>query len=367
MILHEGRLVTGDPASTGDMPAHHKNASVERIMAFHETIAADEVVRFETFAGELGEIQRRRAEQSGGVSRALHVKQHVGAVGHLMVDAAEPARVGVFATSGAAWPVYARFSSGSSAHQGDKAPDVRGFALKLVGVPGRKIIAGLETQPTQDFLFIDQPAIPFRDPDEFMTFVRAAKDGPLKLLPRLLAGFGLRRAIQILRRSLSAPKVTSFATHAFHTGAPIAFGATAAKLGLFPLVGTGGAAGASSAPTGRDVLRGDLVARLRAGPLAWSLRAQLFQDDESTPIEDTSVAWTGPWLALGTLTLPRQDAESPRGREIGDLIERLSFDPWHAIEAHRPLGAIMRARAVAYRVSVLGRKAAPEPTSVLAV
>ena len=107
-----------------------------------------------------------------------------------MVEAPESGAGGRVREPGQRWPVYARFSNGSSAHQPDKAPDVRGFALKLVGVPGKKIIAGLEQEATQDFLFIDQPAIAFRNPDEFMTFVRAAKDGPLKLLPRLIAGFG---------------------------------------------------------------------------------------------------------------------------------------------------------------------------------
>jgi catalase len=283
-------------------------------------------------------------------------------VGELVIETPESTRAGVFANNGQRWPVYVRFSNGSSAHGPDKAPDVRGFVLKLVGVPGKKIIAGLEQEVTQDFLFIDQPAIPFRNPDEFMTFVRAAKDGPVKLLPRMIAGFGLRRTFQILGQTLKAPKVTSFATHAFHTSAPISFGAgRAAKLGLFPV------GNPSSPPTsGPDALRADLTARLQAGPLAWALRAQLFQDDVTTPIEDTSVVWAGPWVELGKLTLPRQDPESPRGREITALVEQLSFDPWHAIEEHRPLGGIMRARAVAYKGSVLERKAAAEPKSVLA-
>jgi hypothetical protein len=68
---------------------------------------------------------------------------------------------------------------------------------------------------------------------------------------------------------------------------------------------------------------------------------------------------------LATLTLPQQDGDSPRGREITELVSRLSFDPWHASEEHRPLGQIMRARKVAHGVSVVARGAAPEPTSVL--
>ena len=329
-------------------------------MSFHETIAPDEAARFEQFSSEIVAIQRARAAKGGPVDRALHLKPHIGAVGELVVEAPESARAGVFANPGQRWPVYVRFSNGSSAHQPDKAPDVRGFALKLVGVPGKKLIPGLEQEATQDFLFIDQQAIAFRNPDEFMAFVRAAKDGPLQLLPRLIGGFGFRRAFQILGGALKAPKVKSFATHTFHTAAPISFGAgRAAKLGLFPV------GNPSSPPTsGDDALRADLIARLKAGPLTWALRAQLFQDDVTTPIEDTSVVWTGPWVDLGKLTLPPQDPESPRGREITALVEQFSFDPWHAIEEHRPLGAIMRARAVTYKGSVLERKAAAEPKSI---
>lgn len=331
-------------------------------MAFGERIAPDEAAQFQAFAEELVALQQARATEAGGAKqRTLHVKQHLGAVGELVVRATPTARAGVFANAGQAWPVYARFSNGSSRHQADAEPDVRGFAIKLVGVPGAKLIAGLEAELTQDFLFIDTPAIPFRTPDEFMRFVRAAKDGPLKLLPRLISAFGPRRALALLWRALSGAKVRSYATHTFHTAAPIAFGPSAAKLSLVPVP--------DDAPmprtSGDDYLRADLTARLKRGPLSWSLRAQLFADEATTPIEDAAAIWAAPWLDLATLTLPQQDPESPRGREISALVSQLSFDPWHATEAHRPLGAIMRARRVTYGASSVGRAAAPEPKSVL--
>ena len=90
-------------------------------------------------------------------------------------------------------------------------------------------------------------------------------------------------------------------------------------------------------------------------------------DEATTPIEDASVVWSGPWLDLATLTLPQQDPDSARGREISELVSGFSFDPWHATEAHRPLGAIMRARAVAYAASAIARQASPEPKSVLSL
>jgi hypothetical protein len=331
-------------------------------MGFGETVAPDEEERFRGFAEEIAAIQSARsAKGDGQVARALHVKQHLGAVGELVVKAPETARSGVFAMSGKSWPVYVRFSNGSSRHQPDGAPDVRGFALKLVGVPGTKLIKGLESEVTQDFLFIDTPALPFRTPDEFMMFVRAAKAGPAKLLPALISAFGFTRALSIIWGSVSGEKVKSFASHAFHTAAPIAFGKTAAKLALFP----NPSEAPSPAAKGDDFLQRDLTARLKSGALSWTLRAQLFVDEKTTPIEDTKVVWSAPFVDLATLTLPKQDPESPRGQEISELVSQLSFDPWHATEEHRPLGAIMRARGATYAKSVIARKAAAEPKSVL--
>lgn len=326
-------------------------------MAFGETIQPGEEEALRALAAEIGAIQQSHRPASGPVERGLHVKQHAGAVGELVVAADESARFGVFAEVGKRWPVYVRFSNGSSRRQPDAAPDVRGFALKLVGVPGKKLIEGLEDELTQDFLFIDTPAIPFRNPDEFVAFVRAAKDGPGPLLPRLIGSFGLGRAFSILWGAVTAKKVSSYATHDFHTGAPLAFGPTAVKLGLFP------EPGADPAPQGHgaNALGDDLAARLRLGPLRWSLRAQRYVDEATTPIEDTSRAWPGPWLELATLVLPKQDLASPGGQELSAFVSRLSFDPWHAGEEHRPLGAIMRARRVAYGTSVVARAAAPEP------
>jgi hypothetical protein len=332
-------------------------------MAFGESIPAGERDLHEKIAREIAEIQGERARRGGPVERVTHVKQHVGVVGELRVTAPPAARHGVFTEGDRRWPVYVRFSNGAGRRQPDGAPDARGFAVKLVGVPGTKLIEGLEHELTQDFLFIDNPTIPFKGPEEFMTFLRAAKDGPGKLLPRLIAGFGFGTAFSLLWGAVTAKKLTSFATHAFHTAAPIAFGSSAAKLALFPETEGGPAPRAK----GGDYLRDDLLARLRAGALEWSLRATFFVDERTTPIEDASVEWSGPWTELARLTLPKQDPDSPRGREIETLVANLSFDPWHASEAHRPLGAIMRARRAAYAPSVIGRKAAPEPKSVLAL
>ncbi|MCC6625223.1 MAG: hypothetical protein IT385_28505 [Deltaproteobacteria bacterium] len=330
---------------------------------WQETIDPTEGPRFEGYATEIRAMQKKRA-QGRPALRALHTKAHVGAVGELVVGPVPDAlRAGVF-TEPKTWSAYVRFSNGSPGHASDRGPDIRGIGLKLVGVPGPKLIPGLEGALTQDFLFIPVPALPVRGPDEFMAVLRSSRGSKLMLLPRLIGALGFRRAFAIARASLAMPKVRSMATARFYTAAPLCIGATAVKLALVPI------APADLPPsTGKDGLRADLVARLAAGPLRYSLLAQAWVDADSTPIEDVSVLWPearSPWVPLGELTLPRQRIEGQRGAEIERLVESLSFDPWHALPAHRPLGAVMRARAPAYRESVLERGAAPEPTSVLA-
>src|SRR5438067_1979534 len=178
-------------------------------------------------------------------SRALHARQHVGVEGRLEVgELPAHLRVAVFAQP-RTWPVYVRFSNGAPRKQRDPVPDVRGIALKLRGVPGRKLIRGLEDKKTQDFLLIQSPATPFRTPDEFVAFLRVAAKGQALMVPRL----------------------------------------------------------------------------------------------------------------LGELVLPQQRIDPG----LEERVEKLSFDPWHAVEELRPLGAMMRARAPAYRESVIARGAAAEP------
>jgi hypothetical protein len=141
---------------------------------------------------------------------------------------------------------------------------------------------------------------------------------------------------------------------------PLRYGPYAARLKLQPV----GEVAAPSLTAGPDALADDLRARLREGPLVWELAAQFFVDEERTPIEDPTVDWSeadSPYTTVGRLTIAKQDVSSDEGKRDAERIETLSFDPWHALVEHRPLGQLMRARNHAYRLSTIERKAAPEP------
>lgn len=316
-----------------------------------ESPAEGEHEKFERYATILADMQRARGE---GAGRALHAKQHAGLSAELEVlaDVPDYARVALFAQP-KTFQAYVRFSNGSGARVSDDRPDVRGLALKLLDVPGKKLIPGLEDETTQDFLFINTPSLAFRTVDEFVAFMQSASSPallPVRLFGRL--GFG---AFGLLKRLIaSARPCTSLATESYFTVAPIRFGDYAARLSLAP-------AQTDVPPKTGTSLGDELAARLKKGPLAWDLRAQFFVDEDKTPIEDTSRAWNeadAPFVPLAKLTIMTQD---PSSTDASELIETLAFDPWHACEELRPLGAAMRARNPAYRESQKVRKAAKEP------
>jgi hypothetical protein len=273
----------------------------------------------------------------------------------VLPDLPAEARVGLFAEPRER-RAYVRLSNGSGTAQPDKVPDLRGLAVKVLDVDGPKVLGDARTQ---DFLAIDTPTVPFRAPDEFVTFVCATADrnGAFGRIVRELGVWrtvgllaGLARTVKGGRRSLL--------DLVYHGVAPIAFGSHAARVAFFPLT-----QGDEPAPDGGDPNYLGVRARARVAkraPVEFELRAQFYSGPE-TPIEDTTVPWPAPFVPIARLAIDRQDPSTDGGKRLHDYVQRLSFDPWHALTAHRPLGVVMRARKPAYYESIKVRGAIAEP------
>ncbi|MEO8702744.1 MAG: hypothetical protein ABI867_22055 [Kofleriaceae bacterium] len=322
-----------------------------------ERVAEDETARFEAHAATIGALQKKNAK-AGPLDRGLHAKANLGveAEFEVLATAPEEARVGLFATP-RTYKAVARFSNGAGRRQSDAKPDVRGLAVKVFGVEGKKVIPGMEDETTQDFLAIRTPSVPMRDADEFMLIVRAAAT-PALLPFKLIGGLGLRRGIRVIRSALSGLKApqSALAATSFYSALPIKYGAYAAQ---FAFVANDPAAPFKVVEPAH--LGDGLSARLREKPVTYDFKIRFYTDEQATPIEDASVEWNTPWITVGKLTLPKQDPSSARGKKVDGVVDNLAFDPWHAREDLRPLGNIMRARNVAYRVSTQARKAGSEP------
>ncbi len=299
------------------------------------------------------------------IRRALHAKGHgiLEASLEIAADVPEQARHGLFARP-ATYEALVRFSNGSGKMQADTVGDVRGIAVKVLGVVGDKVLGNAATQ---DLLGVLSPAVPFRNADEFVAVVWALRAPPLALF-RIIGSLGLGRGLSLVRQLASGLRVphASLATKPFYSALPFRCGPYAARFALTPVDGAPG----DELVAGADHHREDLTARLARGPVAYQLALQFFIDEARTPIEDSSVNWeeaVSPYVPVGRLTITRQDVTSERGRRLTERGERLAFDPWHALVEHRPLGGMMRVRKHAYFASTQGRQADPEPATIAAL
>src|ERR1700738_589049 len=97
-----------------------------------------------------------------------------------------------------------------------------------------------------------------------------------------------------------------------------------------------------------DYLRDAMVVSLAEGGVEFDIRLQLQTDPYLMPIEKNAVLWPeklSPRVSVATLHLPRQKFNSPAQMEFA---KRLSYNPWHCIAEHRPLGNQSRARRRMY-------------------
>ena len=93
-----------------------------------------------------------------------------------------------------------------------------------------------------------------------------------------------------------------------------------------------------------DYLRNAMVAALNQRDVEMDIRLQLQTDPHLMPIENNAVMWPeclSPRISVATLRIPKQKFDSPA--QIA-FARRLSYNPWHCIAEHRPLGNQNRAR-----------------------
>lgn len=301
------------------------------------------------------------------VKRGEHPKSNglLAAYFSVEADLPEAYRGGVFRAP-TTYHALVRFSNGSQ--QNDNNGDIRGVAIKLVGVAGDKILESSRNAETQDFLLADGPVFFIRNAAEYVPFsqsVQAAKRsffGKLVLLFKVL--FFPRAPWKLLRAALSS-KPNSPLTIVYWSQTPYLLNGRGAHYVLQPSSPqTEPAAPASSSP---NKLREAIEARLKSGSVELDFLVQLQVDAQTMPIEDPTVAWdesAHPPVKMATLRIPPQDFNSPERLAFD---ENLSFTPWHSLPEHRPLGGINRARRAIYeamskRRHELNQVAAAEPS-----
>jgi len=321
----------------------------------------DEAQTVETLRETMRGIQETTYADYGHAMRSVHAKSHGLLEGTLEVKAGLPEELaqGLFARP-ASYPVVIRISTIPGDVLDDSISSPRGLALKVIGVEGERL-PGSEGQATQDFVMANAPAFAAPGPAAFAQ--------NLKLLAATTdTGQAWKKAFSAVLRGAEAtveamggksPMLTTMGgqplSHplgeTFYTQVPLRHGDYVAKFSVAPASPalhalkdvTLDVAGQPNA------LREAVTRFFRDDDAVWELRVQLRTNDETMPVEDASVAWPeeeSPYVAVGVIRVPRQPAWSEaRARQVDD---GLAFSPWHGLAAHRPLGAINRARRGTY-------------------
>ncbi|WP_448639735.1 catalase family protein [Geodermatophilus sp. URMC 63] len=292
--------------------------------------------------------------------RDAHAKSHGVLAGELRVEPDLPAHLaqGLFAAP-RSYPVIVRFSTLPGDLRSDQVPGPRGMAIKVIGVDGPRVLDDGAT--TQDLLLVNHPTLPFGTVGEYAKLQKQLEREPresdlrqrsVRFLARMAARVSapLRLPLPWFVEALTTPN-HHILGETFHSMAALRYGDHVAKISAAPLSEdvralTGRRVGRRA---GDSALR-DLVADFFAcHSVEYEVRAQLCVDVGRMPIEDVSKLWPeelSPHQRVAVLHLPAQDPYSDARRRYADDV--LSFNPWHALEAHRPLGSIMRSRRVLY-------------------
>jgi len=309
-----------------------------------ETTEPDEDAMVQDMIG----ILRRKMERdyaAGATKRDAHPK-HVGLLrASFSVEADLPPqlRVGVFAQP-ATYDAWVRLSNANGTPQSDAVADIRGCAIKLLGVAGERI-AESDEPGSQDFLLVSIPTMPLGTVKLFHDLIYySIERSALFFLAKMLLT-GRWRVVKALERAKTHP--SSPLDIRYWSTTPYLFGADrVVKYSLRPT-----SAHRSVLPSALtdNYLSDNLQQHLAQADASFDFVLQLRADPTAMPVEDAAVEWredASPFVKVATLRIERQDF---RTAERDALAEALAFSPWHARVEHRPLGAVNRARMRIYK------------------
>jgi catalase len=260
-------------------------------------------------------------------------------------DAGTVTRAAMF-QPGKRTPLVGRFSiGGGNPKAPDNAKSVRGVAVRLSDGSDRL-----------DWVFISAPHFFAQTPEQFVEFfkVRAPDPATGKPNPEAIAAFSKAHPATTRQAAYvaSQPVPASFATVAYwSTNAFVATDASGrmqpVRWRFEPVVGRMGLTDDEAKAKGADFLMGELADRLKSGPVAFDVIAQLARPG------DQLVDPTDPW--------PQDRAEVTMGRIVieradGQACDRETFVPTTLPAGLAPSAdPILAARAASYAVS-LGRR-----------
>jgi hypothetical protein len=283
-------------------------------------------------------VDQVKAHKPGTVARRdVHAFSHGTVEAVFTVSSGLPPEyaVGIFAMPGV-YETLVRLSDGTPNFLAGILPNVRGIALKLKGVPGKKLLSGQEDSTDFDFLLANNKTFFIANVEDYNPIHDlVSKNSFFQLFRKYPAD--TKRLLASLFKLVKSPLTT-----AYYSQSPYLFGeGNAVKYALIPTE----LSPRLSFPNifDKDYLIHAVQKTLRNRSTSFTFCVQL--QTENDPIEDPTVQWSGPFVAVATLDI-KQRGDAPLFESSG---EALSFNPWRSTAEHRPLCWANRLREFVYK------------------
>jgi len=337
--------VLRDPIATLTTALINMRRPNEHLKIAEEKLMPDEEVYLDSIVSSF-RTQMRDLWKPGGFERGGNTKTHGIVRGEFIVHDNLPAelRHGIYAQPHT-YRAWVRFS-GPGPYITPDIDDV-GFmsiSIKLMGVPGPKLMD--EEKFTLDMFGVSPPT--FVTPDtkaNAQLQIESVKNASLFYF----INFHRPHLLDLIMQSLWIKTQSSPFEAPYFSCVPYLLGeGQAMQYSVWPKSKQRTRIPRLPLRPPDDYLRNAMVAALTAGDVELDIRLQRQTDPHLMPIENNAVLWPeklSPRISVATLRLPRQKFDSPVQMEFA---KRLSYNPWHTIAEHRPLGNQSRARRRMY-------------------
>lgn len=359
---NDGDQETPD-SGNGDKPSGTSAGTVTKSVSISYPLAdadlGEEIQEGELEAAKkiMDIIEKQIKAQYPAGKRALrdaHPKGHGCLKADFTVEPTIPAEYehGVF-KKGSTYKAVIRFSNSS---ENPAAPDIdkdgRGMAIKLMNVPGKKLLEADEDAGTQDFIMISHPTFFIKDPSDYVTFLDKFQNSDAKSRLETAGSLGIK-GLQIATAIKSLQVASPIQTQYF-SNVPYQLGLGDKKLAVKYNARPCEINGNDPIPTETkdpNYLRVALFDHFQKSDACMEIFVQKRTGDDMS-VEDSRDEWKTPWTKIATLTMKKGDQELSKINDptlpANKNCDTLSFNPWHSLPEHKPLGSVNRIRKVVY-------------------
>jgi len=314
-----------------------------------EIFRDDEPAQFKRSVDQF--IKNIEKDKTTYVARGAHSKGHACVKAYFEINETIPLNLqhGVFSFPGKNYKSWIRFSNSKEGMKGnhDAHKDAHGMAIKLFDIYDDTLINSGDSPETQDFLMVDSPVFFAANIEDYNEFVETddrilyfiAGNNPFKWHLRELL-----LALNMLKEPPVSPLWSQYFSNAAYKLGPHNIKFSTKSCTTPPEI-------TEQDISDPDFLRKNLAKELKTGEGCFNFMVQLQDPDKYMPIEDPSIEWKvsdSPYITIAKIRIPIQEFDTV---EQQAFCENLSFSPWNALPAHRPIGQLNRIRKEVYEAS----------------